>query len=186
MINWTLSDQVKTEAFFSGYTSQVISSPPAWVYNCGFGCTNQIIPENTVKVVDATSATPLFTPKDLYPTRTTGATGHMMGWVRINKVEPATGPFASFDVGGTHYDLKLNANGAVTKNDVVWIAGVGQLSKTWVHIAVVLDSGAESYIRVATPSGAVVTSIPALMLDSTTDIAKLGGTGTTHVQVRTI
>ena len=109
-----------------------------------------------------------------------------MGWARIDAVQPVDGPFASFDVGGTHYDLKLDANGAVTKNGDVWIAGVGNVASEWVHIAVVLDPTGDSYIRVAKPDGtSAETSIPALTLDSSTDIAKLGGTGTTSVKVST-
>ena len=181
-----ISPDPLTKDALTAYTASILASPPVWTFNCGFGCNNQIVPDDTVKTVDATSATPLFTPKDFYPTRTTGATGHMMGWARINLVEPVIGPFASFTVGGTNYDLSVNGNGAIVKNNDVWISGVGDVTKKWVHIAVVLDASADSYVRVASANGPVSVSIPALMLDSTTDIAKLGGTGTTHVQVRTI
>ena len=106
-----------------------------------------------------------------------------MGWARIDTVVPADGPFASFKVGGVDNDLKLNSDKAVTKNDIVWIPGVGDMAKQWVHIAVVLDPVAGSYIRVATSNGPAEVSIPPLTLDSSTDIAKLGGLTTTHVQV---
>ena len=178
-----ISSDPLTKAGLEAYTNAVVNSPPTWIYNCVTDCNHQIAPKDTVTLVEATSATPLFTPKDLYPTRTTGSAGHLMGWVRIDAVTPVDGPFASFDVGGTHYDLKLDANGAVTKNVDVWISGVVNVAKEWVNIAVVLDPTNGSYIRVANSNGPVEISIPTLTLDSSTDVAKLGGTGTTSIKV---
>ena len=172
------------KADLAAYTTGILTTPPAWIYNCVTDCSHQIAPKDTVTLVDATSATPLFDPTSMYPTKTTGSTGHLMGWVRIDAVQPVDGPFASFNVGGVNYDLKLDSNGAVTKNGNVWIAGVGNVAMEWVHIAVVLDPTAGSYIRVANSNGPAEISIPTLTLDSSTDVAKLGGTTTTGIRVR--
>ena len=181
-----ISSDPLTKAGLAAYTNAVVNSPPAWIYNCVTDCNHQIAPKDVATIVDATTATPLFDPTTMYPTRTTGSTGHLMGWVKIDAVQPVDGPFASFKVGGVNYDLKLDSNGAVTNNDNVWITGVGNVAKEWVHLAVVLDPVAGSYIRVANSNGPVEISIPTLTLDSSSDVAKLGGSTTTHVQVHTM
>ena len=104
-----------------------------------------------------------------------------MGWARL---DAADGSFASFKVQGVMYNLRIDGTGAVTKNNVVWIPNVGSISQAWVHIAVVLDP-AGGFIRVTKPDKSIAeVSIPPLMLDSTTDIANLGGDGSTSVHVR--
>ena len=110
-----------------------------------------------------------------------------MGWVRFTGIEPVDGPFASFDVGGQHFDLKMNSAGTVTKNDADWIPGVGKINNAWLHLAVALDTNGGSFIRVTKPDGTPSDlSIPGLTLDSTTDIGRIGGTGTTRVKVHSI